>query len=605
MKKNQSNTYALKKRARTKLYKGQLADAIKLYTQACEKNPQDPEAWFMLAGIHAQTSNMSGIIQCCQQLLKLQPDNPQTHYNIACAYQSINQMPEAIGHYRKALDIQKDHIPSMTNLAITLWQQGELDQAEELCKKLLTGNQIPPAIINCLGLIYTDRGDTDKATTHFEQAIREHPQQIDLYINLAKIVQKDDTPRALNLCQQALQKDPDSEPAHNAIAEQFYLDRDYTSALKHYQAVQKISPQSLEASFNLGRTYFALDKSADAIKHYQSVLQQSPQHINTLNNLAKVYDRNGQAEQADEYYNKALALDPDNSAIITNLARLVLQQGDYEKSEDIFLQAIKANPENDNACFGLAQAYTELGQTDKAIEYYERVLEINSDSIEAPYLLEGLRSKSAKSAESNKYIANLFDKYADKFDDELVKKLGYKTPTLINKYLRDTLETGRGKLDILDLGCGTGLCGILIKDISQRLVGIDLSAEMIQKAREQAEYDELIVGGLVECMADYDEDFDIVLAADVFVYVGDLDASFQSTRKSLRDQSLFIFSTETIAGESFMLRGSGRYAHSCHYINTLAEQYDFRLLKHQDVVLRKDYTQDIQGTIYILQKNEG
>lgn len=600
MKKNQKNTSLLKKHARIKLKKGKLADAEKLYTQACEKNPQDIEAWFMLAGIHAQTGNIPEVIQCCQQQLHLQPDNAQAHYNIACAYQSVKQIPKAIEHYQESLKLQPDHLPSMTNLAIALWKQGELNQAEQLCNEILASNQKLPTVVNCLGLIYRDNGDTEKAEAYFKRAIKQYPQQIELYINLAEIVQDKDL--SLSLYQQALQKDPESELAHSAIANIFYQNGDCALALQHYQKAQKISPDSTETHFNLGRTYYRMDNNTDAIKHYQLVLQKLPNHINTLNNLAQIYERTGNTEQAHTYYIKALAIEPDNSAILTHRAELFLQQEDYNQSVEPFIHAIKIDPDNVNAYVGLAMAYTELGQIDKAIQHYERAYELDPDSDSIPYYIEGVQSGSATSKDSNKHIAGLFDKYADTFDNELFNKLDYKAPHLINDYLRDTLDTTKQKYDILDLGCGTGICGQLTRDIAKRLVGIDLSSNMIKKAREQAKYNELIVGEQISCMATYKEEFDIVLSTDVFIYVGDLDASFRAIKEVLRDSGLLVFSTEIIDGDSFMLRSSGRYAHSYNYIKSLSDQYGYTLLMHQDIPLRKEYTRVIQGAIYALQK---
>jgi predicted TPR repeat methyltransferase len=159
-----------------------------------------------------------------------------------------------------------------------------------------------------------------------------------------------------------------------------------------------------------------------------------------------------------------------------------------------------------------------------------------------------------------------------------------------------------GKLKVMDLGCGTGLVGPLIRDLCRELAGVDLSPRMIAMARDKGVYDRLIVGDVVEPLTASPASYDAVIAADVFVYIGNLDAVFGASREALVGGGYFVFSTETEQGEGeYLLRESGRYAHTDSYVQYLSGKYGFKMLHSENVVLRKEGGSAIQGTLYVLE----
>jgi predicted TPR repeat methyltransferase len=152
----------------------------------------------------------------------------------------------------------------------------------------------------------------------------------------------------------------------------------------------------------------------------------------------------------------------------------------------------------------------------------------------------------------------------------------------------------------VDLGCGTGLCGVEFRDLTEILIGIDLSDKMIAKAKEKNIYDELYVNNLINGLKELESKFDLFISSDVFVYVGDLKDLFYCVSEYATKQSLFIFSTEDEEGDSFHLRSSGRYAHSKKYITQLASKSGFKLEHFEQANLRKEKGKWIVGGIFIL-----
>jgi predicted TPR repeat methyltransferase len=157
----------------------------------------------------------------------------------------------------------------------------------------------------------------------------------------------------------------------------------------------------------------------------------------------------------------------------------------------------------------------------------------------------------------------------------------------------------------LDLGCGTGLCGPLVKAIADRVDGVDLSAAMLDKARALGAYDRLEQAELVEHLERTERRHDLVLAADVFIYVGALESVFSGVQRVLQPGGIFCFSVEQAADEvDFELRTSLRYAHSQRYLRRLAAQAGFEMMRLHAQPIREDQRRSIAG-LYVYMRNVG
>jgi len=206
------------------------------------------------------------------------------------------------------------------------------------------------------------------------------------------------------------------------------------------------------------------------------------------------------------------------------------------------------------------------------------------------------------------YVQRLFDEYADKFDSHLAKTLNYQTPSKLADLLHPHVQL-EGKLRVLDLGCGTGLFGTAIAAFAQQIVGVDLSPKMLEKARALNLYHRLVQSDLLAMMQEETaESFDVVSAADVFVYIGKLDELVVQTRRLLSSNGLFAFSVESLEALSsvpgnkpldYQLLNSARYAHSIAYLNRLASLNGFQALHITETQIRLDKGQPIQGYLAV------
>jgi len=198
------------------------------------------------------------------------------------------------------------------------------------------------------------------------------------------------------------------------------------------------------------------------------------------------------------------------------------------------------------------------------------------------------------------YVKNLFDDYAERFDDSLIKQLEYKLPFLIKELILKLDPTRKIFEKVIDLGCGTGLTGKELRDISNNLTGIDISSNMVAKTRELGVYDHLFVGDIVDILGSSKEKYDLFIALDLFIYIGELTKMFKTVRQCCNKNALFILSIETQEEDGYSLLKSARYSHSDEYILKTASDR-FKLIESQEVSLRKEKDGWIDGKIFILQ----
>jgi predicted TPR repeat methyltransferase len=202
----------------------------------------------------------------------------------------------------------------------------------------------------------------------------------------------------------------------------------------------------------------------------------------------------------------------------------------------------------------------------------------------------------------SEYVRKLFREYSENFEAHLVGRLKYRAPRMLRLAVEKVVKPKGLFHNAMDLGCGTGLVGVEFRSLAKRLSGIDLSPQMINHAAEKSVYDTLHVGDITRQLSRIRERFDLFLAADVFIYCGDLCRIFHAVARRAIPGAYFVFSTEDCQEPNFVLRDTGRYAHSPTYIQDLAKEHGFAVVLHESVSLRKGDTRWARGRVYVLKK---
>jgi predicted TPR repeat methyltransferase len=244
------------------------------------------------------------------------------------------------------------------------------------------------------------------------------------------------------------------------------------------------------------------------------------------------------------------------------------------------------------------QKYAEAGIL------YRRWLDHEPGNPIARHMSAAMNGEGGELRASDDYVKRIFDGFAAHFDASL-EALGYRAPQLLVAALGDFTDMQSGRLDILDAGCGTGLCGALMRSSAHRLDGVDLSEGMIEKARERGLYDSLSVAELCAYMRQRSTCFDLVLSADTLCYFGDLEEPLEAAHGCLRQNGLIAFTVEAAAdndGPGYRLLQHGRYAHRAGYLDDVMRRAGLTVLARESVVLRKERGADVAGHLCIARR---
>jgi predicted TPR repeat methyltransferase len=247
-------------------------------------------------------------------------------------------------------------------------------------------------------------------------------------------------------------------------------------------------------------------------------------------------------------------------------------RGDLSAAAELLDQAIERKAEFAAAWFALGEVRLRALDAAGAVAAFRAAVAADpEDRLGAGLHLARLGNENAAAAMSPAYVRTLFDQYAPRFDQALVEHLCYRGPALAREALEKLLKReGRAVRfgRVIDLGCGTGLVGAAFSASSASMIGIDVSAAMIDQARRKHVYDDLVVGDMVTALERQDGGtIDLVIAIDAFPYLADLAPVCGAAARVLKDGALLVFTVETHPGEGVVLGEKLRYAHGGDHIS--------------------------------------
>jgi predicted TPR repeat methyltransferase len=354
--------------------------------------------------------------------------------------------------------------------------------------------------------------------------------------------------------------------------------------------------------FSDGLGCFAAGRYEDAEQCFAASLALLPGRASTLVNLAATWLKLARPQEALDAADQVLALEADSADAwlhrVTALAQLDRHDEALAGSERLLAIAPTLAP----AWSLRAGLLQDLGRRDEAARAFRQAIAQGADPELIGYSLAALGAQAAPPGAPPRYVTSLFDDYAGQFDEHLLHTLRYRGHAELVEHLR---APARGRFRrALDLGCGTGLCGPLVKPLAERLTGVDLSGRMLDKARSLGVYDELVQADIVEHLRSAPPGCDLVLAADVFIYIGDLAPAFGAVHRVLQPGGVFCFSAEPgrADGPGFELLPSLRYAHSEAYLRALAARQGFELVQLLRRPIREEQSQAVEGLFVYLHR---
>ncbi len=348
---------------------------------------------------------------------------------------------------------------------------------------------------------------------------------------------------------------------------------------------------------NLGNVLVETQRFDEAITAYRQSLAMRPDNIDALNNLATMLRKRGEHAESEALCRSAIEVNPEFAQAWYNLSLTLLEQGRVDEGLTAHSRAIVLWPRHLQARNAVPKALVNLGRLDEAAKLYSEWLASDPDNPVIKHHLAACSGGTVPERASDAYVERTFDAFAATFDANLTA-LGYRAPQLVADLLRELLPSPARQFDIHDLGCGTGLCGPMVRDWARDLSGCDLSQGMLDKAERRHVYDSLHHAELVAHLRGHSARWDALICADTFCYFGQLGDALQAAAQSLRPNGHLVFTVEaqpTDKGSPYHLQPHGRYAHQRDYVCEMLSGAGLRELVVRKETLRSEGGKPVVG----------
>ncbi|MFM7346517.1 MAG: tetratricopeptide repeat protein [Tagaea sp.] len=365
-----------------------------------------------------------------------------------------------------------------------------------------------------------------------------------------------------------------------------------------------------DAVFHANRAASLLDaaRPAEARDAARTAAGLDPAHAPAWINLAAAEAALGDEAAAEASYRRALALAPGSADARNNLANLLQRRGDVAEALAHYEAAIAAAPGHAAAHSNYGTALYALHRAgERAIAEAKARAWANAHPANATarHVAASLTGAAAEARAPDEYVRAAFDMFAPSFETTLAK-LDYRAPQALDALLARALPLPTPLDAILDAGCGTGLAAPMLRPRARRLEGVDLSPAMVERARARALYDELRVGELTADLGAHAGAYDLIVAADVLCYFGDLAEVTRACARALKPGGALALSlerlTDAAAGEAWRVRPSGRYAHAADSLPALLARAGFAAPELVPDSTRREAGAEVPGLLVFARK---
>ena len=401
---------------------------------------------------------------------------------------------------------------------------------------------------------------------------------------------------ALASCRRALQRDPTDLDAEHVVARILIARGQVPFAVMALERLTTRRPDDAELHTSLG---FALRLAGDAPRARSALhraIEVDPAEVKAHVELAYVDLLDGDLDAAIARLECAVEGPTSSGDAYFALAGALVHAGRTADARTAFSRAIELDPKLADRHIQLVYWYRSLKDEANALAMLDEGVALQPEHPELVHLRDAAHGDSTGDRVADEYLVHYFDQFSDRFDDWLVNRLDYHVPEALTGLVQQRVGDRARDLDVLDAGCGTGLMGPMLRPIARRLVGVDISPGMLSRARDRG-YDELVEQELLRYLDERKAKFDLIVAADVLIYFGDLAALLTGFKAALNPDGAVGFSVER-ADEDRVLRQSGRWAHSERFVREAAAAAGLDVTL-EPATLRLEHNEPVAGYLVI------
>jgi predicted TPR repeat methyltransferase len=375
---------------------------------------------------------------------------------------------------------------------------------------------------------------------------------------------------------------------------------DFEKAKQHLAKAALIDPHSPMVQVNLGNVYRKLGSSDLAVKYFSRARQLMPTLYQAHLGLGSaLLELNQDFDKAAECFQRALSLAPYVPEIYQQMGQLLARNGNFDEALRMFEVARSMNPGFPDINFDMGLICLRGDRKEAAAECFREACRIAPDKVNAAFFLEIAEGRAPGTELMQKFAQTVFDGYASVFEKHIVETLQYTLPIRVLETLKELCGDDFHFDSVVDLGCGTGLTVEALRGATNLLTGIDISEKMIAVARSKGCFDQLYCGDLVTTLNAGESRYDLFVATDVLVYLGEMDPLMPAILSHAAPGALFLFSTENHDGEGLLLQKSGRYAHSSGYVHDIMKAHDCTVISEDVIDLRLEGGSWLKGNLFV------
>jgi predicted TPR repeat methyltransferase len=545
---------------------GMLAEAAPFYNQVLDRQPDHQGALHFLGVLSHQQGNNEAAVALMRRALALGDADPALHANFGIALKGCGDLDAAIAAYRRAIALAPDYPEAHNNLGIALFQQGQVDDA----------------------------------VAHYRVALGLRPAYAEAHFNLAAALRRQGAlEEALAAYQAAVDcRGRYADALHGLAGLQMQLKR-LDEAASTYRRYLAERPDDLAAIKSLGEALMRQRRSEEALAVYAAALEKYPEDAEILNNVGVALMAETRLDEAAVAFRAALERKPDFADPQYNEGVVFEKAGRLDEAAAAFEATLRIQPEHPQAHHALGAIYGMLGRSEDLARIYRHWRDVTPDHPAARHMAAAVNAAEMPARAGDDYIRELFASFARGFDDVLAK-LNYRVPTLLAALL--ARYPADRPLDIADAGCGTGLCAPALRPLARRLVGVDLSPEMLEKARQRGLYDALVEAELTAFLGQNAAAFDLIVVADTLVYFGDLATPLRAMAGALRPAGRIAFNLERDVEDhptGYRLNQYGRYVHGEAHLRRRLAEAGFTIVSLETTTIREQAREAVEGLLVL------
>ena len=488
-------------------------------------------------------------------------------FNSAVIFHINRDLSNAIEFYLKVLLEEPNHELSQHHLSVIYYELGNYTEAIKLNQSLVKLNS------NSAGY-WNNKGNTLVKLNLFDRAIKSFSNAIEI---------KSDEPNFF---------------ANRSIA--LAEVKNFNQAMEDLNKSIELDSSLVIGYANRANLHMTLGNHNEALKDINIAISLDSSNNQLYFNLGNILEKAGDIDKSIDVLHQVCLKDKKFTSAFINLAELLNKYGRNLEAINVLEEGYLNNPDSTVMALLFCDSLIQIGQTSEAHKIFEIALLHDPRNEEFKYCLSSINGRSQPLKSPKNYVKRLFNIYASTFDEHLQNTLQYKTPYTIREQL---IKFNRKIFDrVLDLGCGTGLVGVALDGMYKNIDGVDLSNEMLEKCKSKDIYSELILDDIENFLNNTSMTYDLIVAADVFIYFGSLDLIFLTVSNVLNKNGSFIFSIEYVKGYDFELQPTKRYGHTLTYIEKLSLKMGLNIVEIKSELIRKQNENDINGFTVLLQK---